>query len=177
MSCCFCRILESAELKVDASWIQQMKLVASSPTRAARLIGMAASNNRGQNSLLGAVTPRALQETSLKLESHAVLPAETPEAIESVPTPQSQERDEMIPAKIHLVEHQEAEVSSGPSEEGKGTETKHSKSSFGLYKFMNRKKQNAQEFLQAEESLLALRLGEREETEDVQPMGKSMVAL
>jgi len=90
-SFCYCRALDKVELKVDENWLHQMRLVTSSPTRAARLL-MNATTHRAapapaaeQRPLM---TPRSLEAAeqnaaALKLTSHAVA-AET-EAADTIP--------------------------------------------------------------------------------------------
>lgn len=146
--------------------------MSSSPTLAARLVGMAAAQNKhissGNHQL--PITPRSLEETSIKLASHAVLP-EGSGGADTIPTPQYQEREDKIPAKIHQSETLDELKTKTMDEKS----TKQAKASFRNFSLMNRKKQKSVESPGLDKELMALHLGA--ESEDVQPVGNAMVSL
>lgn len=77
ISCC--RVLESVELKVDDSWLQQMRLASTSQGLAARLLMQGSVNRQSAAAGRPLMTPRSLEAAEQKTASHKLTEGELKE--------------------------------------------------------------------------------------------------
>jgi hypothetical protein len=78
-----CRVLESVELKVDDSWLQQMRLASTSQALAARLLMQGSARQSATSATASAgrplLTPRSLEAAEQKVATHKITEGESNE--------------------------------------------------------------------------------------------------